>query len=209
MLRPKEVCVRLSVSSATLRRWSDNFSEFLSPTAVKSITETGGAAQRRYSEQDFVVLTAVKQLLDDGNTYEETARKLSESVLWPGVDEHDNVNLARTEPLMSDSLIAAEAFRQAIDGKDQAIQALHETIEYQRQLLAELRYQRDALEDRLATPPALPTATTKPMESLPVLSFWQRIDWLLRGRMIKGQREERLDAPEGSSQRLLPSQEPA
>lgn len=201
MYRPKEVTERLGVSSATLRRWSDTFTDFLSPTAGKSITETGGPAQRRYNDQDVIVLATVKRLLDDGNTYEEVARKLPESILSDVVAHNAQMPVPLTEAPTSGSLVALEAYREAIAGKDQTIQALQhaleakdETIRYQHQMIEELR-------EHQLPPPISPGFVT--------MTFRQRLDWLIRGRMIGGTMEKRLDVPEGPSQRSLPIQEPA
>ncbi len=59
MHRPKQVCEQLGVSSTTLRRWSDQFQSHLSPSAGRSVTGNGGAAQRRYTDQE-VALARVK-----------------------------------------------------------------------------------------------------------------------------------------------------
>ena len=183
------------MSSATLRRWSDTFTEYLSPSAGRSVSESGGAAQRRYSDDDLAVLSRVKQLLDAGNTYEETARKLPETPIGQLTPPAASA-VAISEPLPSGSLIAVEAFREALAGKDQTIEALQQTIHFQNILLEELRRQRDTAPKPAA--PALPSVT------LPAMTFRQRLDWLLRGRMIGGQREERLADPEGLAQRPLP-----
>ena len=197
-LRPKEVCQRLGVSSATLRRWSDTFAAFLSPAAGRSVSESGGAAQRRYTETDAVLLATVKQLLDAGNTYEETARKLPELIVRTPVVEYDTmpvpIDKPPTEPIVGGSVHALEAYREAIASKDETIQALQQTIYYQNILLTELR------------------ATHQPLPIGPgfvPMTFRQRLDWLLRGRMIGRQRERHFADSRESAQRLLPHQESA
>jgi hypothetical protein len=143
----------------------------------------------------------VKHLLTAGNTYEETGRKLADSALQATVVAHDNtVNrkaLALTESPMSGSLIAVEAFREALAGKDQTIAALEQTIHFQNILLTELRAHRDA------------TAGMPQQSTLPTMTLWQRLDWLVRGRMIGEKERSALPNPEDPPKRLLPYQEPA
>lgn len=131
----------------------------------------------------------VKGLLDAGNTYEETERKL----LDPDVVVPDNHPVPLTEPTTSGSLVALEAYRDAIAGKDQTIEALRETIHFQNILLEELRERSRQ-------------ASISPV--LPAMTLRERLDWLIRGRMID-QRKKRLDALDGQSQRSLPIHEPA
>lgn len=78
MYRPKEIAERLSVSPATLRHWSNEFADFLSPAAQKQITGQGTSAQRRYTDEDLTLFHQAKQFLGDGNTYEEVRRRLPE-----------------------------------------------------------------------------------------------------------------------------------
>jgi DNA-binding transcriptional MerR regulator len=69
---PQEVASRLEVSLSTLRRWSDEFSEFLSP-------ETGsaeGKQSRRYSDEDLATFITIKGLMADGLTYEQVRLRL-------------------------------------------------------------------------------------------------------------------------------------
>lgn len=65
----------LGVSPATLRSWSDEFAEYLTPRLGKS--------PRRYTNRDVGILSAIKELLDQGMSYEQVherlANRLSES----------------------------------------------------------------------------------------------------------------------------------
>ncbi len=72
--QPQEVASRLEVSPSTLRRWSDEFSEFLSPEASSS----EGKQHRRYSDEDMATLITVKGLMAEGLTYEQVRQRLSE-----------------------------------------------------------------------------------------------------------------------------------
>jgi len=60
--QPQEVATRLEVSPSTLRRWSEEFSEFLSPEADSS----EGRQHRRYSDEDMATLITVKGLMSVG-----------------------------------------------------------------------------------------------------------------------------------------------
>jgi DNA-binding transcriptional MerR regulator len=72
--QPQEVASRLEVSPSTLRRWSEEFSEFLSSEAVSS----EGKQHRRYSDEDLATLINVKGLMAEGATYEQVRQRLSE-----------------------------------------------------------------------------------------------------------------------------------
>jgi len=72
--QPQEVATRLEVSPSTLRRWSEEFSEFLSPEADSS----EGRQHRRYSDGDMATLITVKGLMSDGLTYDQVRERLIE-----------------------------------------------------------------------------------------------------------------------------------
>jgi len=193
LYRPKEVCERLGVSSATLRRWSDTFSEHLSPSAGKSLTATGGSAQRRYTEEDVATLARAKALLDGGNTYEEAVRRLQDE---PQPADLPAVVQTLTEPSLSVSAVVLEVYREALASKDQTIAALESTVSAlesttaaQQTLIEELRNRPVAIQATIAPPPV-------------TLRQWIDTTWV--GRMLGGQREERRTDPEGLSQAPAP-----
>jgi len=72
--QPQEVASRLEISPSTLRRWSEEFSEFLSPEADSS----EGKQHRRYSDEDLAALITVKGLMAEGLTYDQVRERLSE-----------------------------------------------------------------------------------------------------------------------------------
>jgi len=72
---PQVVAKELDVSPATLRRWSDEFKEFFSREAVTNI----GRSHRRYNNSDLAVLHLIKELMNDGMTYEQVRDKLVEN----------------------------------------------------------------------------------------------------------------------------------
>ena len=72
--QPQEVASRLEVSPSTLRRWSEEFSEFLSPEADSS----EGTQHRRYADEDLATLITVKGLMAEGLTYDQVREQLSQ-----------------------------------------------------------------------------------------------------------------------------------
>lgn len=91
---PQAVARELDVSPATLRRWSDEFTDYLS----RSADSAQGRNHRRYSEQDIATLTLVKELMNNGMTYEQVRQQLTQqlsgspesgSPLSPGPDPDD------------------------------------------------------------------------------------------------------------------------
>jgi len=73
VLRPHEVRAQLAVSASTLRAWSDEFKDYLSPAAR---TSAGGHAHRRYTAGDVEVLKRIGQLLQSGHRCEEVKQLL-------------------------------------------------------------------------------------------------------------------------------------
>ena len=63
----------LNISSATLRRWSDEFTDYLSIGAGAG----KGRGHRRYTDQDMVTLTLIKDLMNNGLTYEQVRLRLN------------------------------------------------------------------------------------------------------------------------------------
>jgi DNA-binding transcriptional MerR regulator len=60
-----------------LRRWSNEFADFLSDTGGRSQTEAGGqVSHRRYTDQDLETLMTIKGLLAEGLTYVQVAKRL-------------------------------------------------------------------------------------------------------------------------------------
>jgi DNA-binding transcriptional MerR regulator len=68
---PQTVARELDISLTTLRRWSDEFSAYLSPGAG------AGHNHRRYLDSDIATLHTVKNLVNDGMTYEQVHQHLN------------------------------------------------------------------------------------------------------------------------------------
>jgi DNA-binding transcriptional MerR regulator len=76
---PNEVAATLQVSPSTLRRWSDEFSDFLSDTAGHPPSASGGqplSRHRRYTDADLETLLTIKGLLAEGQTYIQVGKRL-------------------------------------------------------------------------------------------------------------------------------------
>jgi DNA-binding transcriptional MerR regulator len=74
---PNEVANELLISPSTLRRWSGEFSDFLSSAAGRSLgDDEDHASHRRYTDEDLETLMAIKGLLSQGLTYIQVGRRL-------------------------------------------------------------------------------------------------------------------------------------
>jgi len=70
---PKSVAKELDISAATLRRWSDEFTHYLSIGAGAS----KGRAHRRYTHSDVNTLHAIKDFMNKGMTYDQVRNHLN------------------------------------------------------------------------------------------------------------------------------------
>lgn len=74
---PNEVATQLQISPSTLRRWSNEFSDFLSETAGRSQDEDESkTSHRRYTDRDLETLMTIKGLLAEGLTYIQVGKRL-------------------------------------------------------------------------------------------------------------------------------------
>jgi DNA-binding transcriptional MerR regulator len=74
---PNEVANQLQISPSTLRRWSKEFSSFLSDTAGRPHDEDEGKfSHRRYTDEDLETLMTIKGVLSEGLTYPQVTRRL-------------------------------------------------------------------------------------------------------------------------------------
>jgi DNA-binding transcriptional MerR regulator len=71
---PQTVAGELDVSPATLRRWSQKFSDYLSSEASSS---GRGRSHRRYTDSDLTILHIIKELMNSGMTYEQVNQQLA------------------------------------------------------------------------------------------------------------------------------------
>ena len=76
MLRsPQVIATELNISPTTLRRWSEEFKDYLSDEA----NAASGRNHRRYHEADLTTLTIIRELMNEGHTYEQVRQKLQEN----------------------------------------------------------------------------------------------------------------------------------
>ncbi|RUA16268.1 MAG: hypothetical protein DSY55_04560 [Clostridia bacterium] len=75
-MRPAEVIQTLGIPASTLRRWSRRFASFLSPEANGDARGHDRRGHRRYTQDDLVILTRCKALLNEGKTLNEVAQHL-------------------------------------------------------------------------------------------------------------------------------------
>jgi DNA-binding transcriptional MerR regulator len=68
------VAKELDISPASLRRWSDEFIDYLSSEADFN----KGRGHRRYTKRDITTLLLIKELMSDGMTYEQVRHELKE-----------------------------------------------------------------------------------------------------------------------------------
>jgi DNA-binding transcriptional MerR regulator len=74
---PNEVASQLQISPSTLRRWSNEFADYLSDGAGRPQAAAGGqTAHRRYNDEDLEALMTIKGLLAEGQTYIQVAKRL-------------------------------------------------------------------------------------------------------------------------------------
>ncbi len=69
----QEVASRLEISASTLHRWTDEFAEFLSETAVSAEMKQN----RQYSDEDLATLVTIKGLMTEGLSYDQVREHLS------------------------------------------------------------------------------------------------------------------------------------
>lgn len=110
LLRPSEVADQLGVSGATLRRWSSRFSTLL------DLADGGQeGSHRRYTAHDVATLARVKQLLEQGWTYEQVASQLAPNGAGgePAPEEDTHQATAPVEDVDEDHLTGGPLYEPA------------------------------------------------------------------------------------------------
>src|SRR5581483_6306417 len=80
LYRPGEVADRLGIQPQTLRVWSNEFAEVLSPAATKAVADGGKPGQRRYDEVDLQRLLRARELLDRYRSFAYALRHLRDEI---------------------------------------------------------------------------------------------------------------------------------
>jgi len=123
MITPKEARKSLMIPASTLRRWSNEFSDHLSPH------EKGD--HRTYTTTDLDTLFKIKKMLDDSLRYD---------------DIHSKLNAIEKPSEQESSLMLIGEFTEAIKDQQAMIQALNNKIKKQDDHL-------DEIDQWLALPP--------------------------------------------------------
>lgn len=107
---PQAVAGELDVSPATLRRWSQKFSDYLSQQATSS---GRGKSHRRYTDNDLTTLRIIQELMNNGMTYEQVHQQLAVHFavlegVQTGVSPESSVDdFAETDGTEEKSLVAS------------------------------------------------------------------------------------------------------
>jgi DNA-binding transcriptional MerR regulator len=133
---PQAMARELDISSATLRRWSDEFAAYLSQEA----SSAEGTNQRRYTDSDLSILFIIKELMNSGMTYEQVRRELASLTkvsegyaphIAPGddMDNADRHDFEEVEPIKPEALEQVEADKKeeeaAEEGEQSALVAIN------------------------------------------------------------------------------------
>ena len=94
--RPSEIASRLGVSVSTLRRWSQQFSAYLSEVAQTS--DEASPRHRRYTDEDLGTLITIKGLLTEGYSYSQARRRLQAIQVDPTPDGEPYALVSSSEP---------------------------------------------------------------------------------------------------------------
>lgn len=166
--RAGHIAQRLGVAVTTVRAWSNEFIDYLSPSAGKQASQTG---QRRYDDGDLATLAHAKRLLDDGATYDEARAALAQMTpeqrtTYP-VDDAPATAIIPTEAA---PLVVSDAYRAALAAKDETISELRARVADLQADKERLQHELDDL--RTQARPALLAPTEPPPVSRPWWKFW-------------------------------------
>jgi DNA-binding transcriptional MerR regulator len=150
VLRPSEVCAQLAVSASTLRAWSTEFKDYLSPAA--QVEPAPGHAHRRYTAADVEVLARIGQLLHLGHRCDEVKCLLAPPARS---EEHADAPSARKEDVEQQARLCSleDALRQArrhIDSLEEEAIVYEQQLEAERAAHAETRRMLLMIQHKLA-----------------------------------------------------------
>jgi DNA-binding transcriptional MerR regulator len=140
---PNEVATQLQLSPSTLRRWSNEFADFLSDAAGRPQSEASTqAAHRRYTDEDLETLMTIKGLLAEGLTYIQVGKRLEALRLRQTVSgvetEGDRTEVMALGPSFQESSTVFPAVTVLAD-------TLHTVANGQQMLLGSQQANRDLL----------------------------------------------------------------
>ena len=140
---PSEIANQLQVSPSTLRRWSNEFVDYLSDAAGRPETGAGGTtAHRRYTDEDLEALMTIKGLLGEGMTYIQVGRRLEalrmRDTIVDVMVEDDDAEMTALGPSLHESSAFAPAVTVLAD-------TLHTVADGQQILLGSQQANRELL----------------------------------------------------------------
>jgi DNA-binding transcriptional MerR regulator len=140
---PSEIANQLQISPSTLRRWSNEFADYLSDAAGRPETGAGGTtAHRRYTDQDLEALMTIKGLLAEGMTYIQVGRRLEalhmRDTIVDVMVEDDDAEMTALGPSLRESSGVAPAVTVLSD-------TLHTVADGQQLLLGSQQANRELL----------------------------------------------------------------
>ena len=139
---PNEVATQLQISPSTLRRWSNEFSEFLTDAAGRPEASPGGqTTHRRYTDDDMEILMTIKGLLTEGLTYIQVGKRLEALRLRQTVDDTAEDGESEVTAL-GPSLVDASPYAPAVTV---LADTLHTVADGQQLLLGSQQANRDML----------------------------------------------------------------
>ncbi len=94
---PQIIADELAISPATLRRWSDEFTSYLSEGAG---TKKDKRTHQRYTDSDVATLSIIKSLMSNGMTYEGVRQQLNGNGETPDILREDQ---EQASPIVNDS----------------------------------------------------------------------------------------------------------
>jgi len=114
MLTPKQISETLTVPTSTLRRWSKRFSKHLTPHKPNT--------HRTYNTSDLETLRKIRNLLDDGLTYDDIDPKLD--IIEPSENETALMNLADFNQVLEQARASIQKLQSQIDTQAEKIERL-------------------------------------------------------------------------------------
>ena len=140
---PNEVAAKLQVSPSTLRRWSNEFSDFLSDAAGRPQSVSGGqTAHRRYTDADMETMLNIKGLLDEGLTYIQVGKRLEALRLRQTMSEETPEGAEAQTRALGPSLLDTSSVAPAVTV---LADTLHTVADGQQILLGSQQANRDLL----------------------------------------------------------------
>ena len=179
MFTPKQVADNLNLSSTTIRNYSRQWADYLSPSANPQAGQG-----RLYTEDDLAVMATIAALRDRQATADQVREALDagqrlEPVRPVEEERADRAGPADADPGQASAAAAAAAAATAIDIYRDRVNQLEARADRLADRLIEAEARAAAAERELAVLRELYEAATSPAPADQRPTFWQ---WLTRGR---------------------------